>query len=176
MSSFKNYIDCHAIKISSIFDITPKLLEQHYIKGLVFDFDGVLNSDNTLFISDKAAFLLKELLDDYKVAVHSNADLPERKQYFATHFPGVKWVDNPPKKPSPNGLKNLSKYWNLPIESILMIDDRLMTGGLAAFRANSRFAWITSPVTNYRLNPIRELFFSLLRALERITLYCFQIR
>lgn len=176
MPTFKNYINQSAIKIASIFDISADFLKKYQIKALVFDFDGVLNSDNTLLIDDDVATLLSNLTENYQVAVHSNAELPERKKYFSIHFPKIHWVNNPPKKPSPDALKKLSQTWNLPVSAILMVDDRLLTGGLAAFRAKSQFAWVTHPVTNYKSNLIRELFFTVVRFLEKIILHFFQIR
>ena len=170
MSSFKKYIDNSSLRINSIFDIDLPFLLKYKIKGVVFDFDGVLNTDSTVSVDDAVRVYLNDLSQNYPIALHSNAELPERKRKFQEDFPQIVWVDNPPKKPSPSALIQLSKKWNLPVESLLMIDDRLLTGGLSAYRARSQFAWVVTPKKNYFKRPVRELIFSLIRGLEVLCL------
>lgn len=50
-----------------------------------------------------------------------------------------------------------------------MVDDRLLTGCLAALNAGAQPWYIRSPYTALKLNPLAELFFMLLRFSERLT-------
>jgi hypothetical protein len=56
---------------------------------------------------------------------------------------------------------------------LMLIDDRLLTGVLAACLANVSVAYITYPYVQLSKRPLPEMFFMVLRSLERylISLY-----
>ena len=166
MANFYQYTQ-NSLTIQSVLELTPNFLQQHQVQGLIFDFDGVLNGDSYLYPTKKIAQYLHEICEIYPVAIYSNANLPKRKEYIKEHFPKIFWVDIPPKKPSPDSLLSLCRHWDLPAASLLMVDDRLLTGGLSAFRAKTQFAHVSTPLTSYKTNLVREIFFSSIRLVEK---------
>ena len=61
-------------------------------------------------------------------------------------------------------------------ENLMLVDDRLLTGGLAACLANVPITYITRPYVHLSKRPLQELFFLMLRFLERriVPLYGFR--
>lgn len=153
-------------KLKTLLDITPHFCKTHHIEGLVFDFDAVLNTDGELLIHPSYQRHFSSLLEHFPVAIYSNAHLPQRKKAMLEAYPNLTWLEIPPKKPSAQRLEEISNIWSLKPQNILMIDDRILTGGLSAYRAGTQFAHIIKPITCYRKRFFRELFFALLRALE----------
>jgi len=90
-----------------------------------------------------------------------------REQYFAQHYPGVRFIIAKRKKPYPDGINNIIALSKLQPKQIVMVDDRLLTGILAAITTGVLPCWITKPYQNFVARPIRELFFHGLRCLER---------
>ena len=64
--------------------------------------------------------------------------------------------------------RHIGELARVPLSHLLMVDDRLLTGCLAAINAGARPCYIRRPYASYRHRPVAELFFSLLRRVERI--------
>ena len=86
---------------------------------------------------------------------------------FRSHFPAIRFISGVRKKPYPDGLNRVAELAALPPWAILMVDDRLLTGCLAALIAGALPCYIRSPYISLGNRTVAELFFWLLRAGER---------
>ena len=166
----KNFLNNPALTKSSVLEITPEFLNENGIQVLVLDFDGVLAPHN-------GAVLLPEVMDWLKalekswlkpIIIFSNKPSPEREHYFKVHFPKIGFLKDVARKPYPEGLLKLQAVSHVHAEAILMVDDRLLTGILAAVLAGCRGLLICKPYQNFKAHPIKETFFQMLRFLDRL--------
>ncbi len=102
-----------------------------------------------------------------KIFILSNKPTDERRQWFAERFPAMRFISGVRKKPYPDGLNKTAELAGVPPAKILMVDDRLLTGCLAALVAGARPCYIRRPYVSFRQRPAAELFFGLLRRGER---------
>ena len=157
----------------SILDIDPVALKKSGIKALAIDYDGVLAGHDAPNMRPYTQAWLQKLLEIYPpehVFILSNKPSEDRKAYFKKHFPGVGFVRGQAKKPYPDGLLWIVAQCQIEKNQLLMIDDRLLTGVLAALIAKCSFVWIKKPYTNYHKRPLVEGIFFLLRKMERALL------
>jgi len=141
------------------------------IQALALDFDGVLAPHG----ADQP---LPEVVDWLRCAVVvfgverivilSNRPVSQRIDWFAAHFPGLRFVAGVRKKPYPDGLKKTGELTSVTLSSILMVDDRLLTGCLSALIAGARPCYVRCPYVALFSNIAKELFFMLLRRAERL--------
>ena len=159
--------------VSHAIDITPDWLQTHGIKALVLDFDGVLASLGQKTLHPDVIPWLQALSQqkDLSLWILSNNPSSARQQFFATHFPSVQMIMGARKKPYPDGLLTIiQEHHYLPTE-ILMVDDRLLTGCLAALNAGTQAVWISKPYRRvFSRKMFFELYFSMLRTLDKLTL------
>lgn len=147
------------------------------VEVLVLDFDGVLAAHAEQTPLDALQQWLAEgvsIFGENRVFILSNKPNSQRIQYFQQYFQGVQVISGVRKKPYADGLQQIIEITQCPATHILMVDDRLLTGVLAACIANTRVAYITHPYTNFEKRPLQESFFSLLRFSERrlMQTYC----
>ena len=170
--SFVYFIKNHAWFSPSLLDIDVALLKKRGIHGLILDFDGVLSSVDQIFpTAEIHAWLEKFMSQDFPLAIHSNNPLyleKKRKDAFSLKYPKILWLSSHPKKPSPLAIKKASKLWSCPVESLAMVDDRLLTGGKAAAAAGAQFIYITNPFKDFRLHLWKEVGCIVLRWIERV--------
>ena len=88
-------------------------------------------------------------------------------KWFAEHFPALRFLSGVRKKPFPDGINKAGELAGVPLSSILMVDDRLLTGCLAAINAGAVPCYIRRPYISFKHRPGAELFFMLLRLAER---------
>lgn len=153
----------------SITDIDLDQLKQQDISIVVFDFDGVLANHGVtepLPPGKKILSSAVKLFGEDKVFILSNKPTGERKAYFDKHFPTIQFIKANRKKPYPDGLQQIINLTNTPPDNILLIDDRLLTGALAAAIAGTKVCHIKTPFVDIKHSPIRERFFMFLRWLE----------
>ncbi|MEI6207365.1 MAG: hypothetical protein WCP20_11315 [Desulfuromonadales bacterium] len=151
--------------------LDPKALRASGVAALALDFDGVLTYHG-------AATPLFEIIDWMKrseaifggdrIFILSNKPTNERIQWFAENFPDMRFIAGIRKKPYPDGLNKTAEYAGVHVSSIMMVDDRLLTGCLAAVVAGARACYIRKPYVSLHLRPFSEIFFMLLRSLERL--------
>ena len=149
----------------------PADLKALGITALALDFDGVLahhGADRPR--EDTRAWLERavEVFGAGRIAILSNKPTGERLAWFAVHVPGLRFVAGVRKKPFPDGLIKTGELMGIPVAEILMVDDRLLTGCLAAIVAGARPYWINRPFISLSHRPAAELVFMLLRRLERL--------
>jgi hypothetical protein len=158
--------------------ILPTTLKQKGVAVLVLDFDGVLAAHGECYPTDELHPWLHDCINTFgskHVFILSNKPLPSRITYFKHHFPGVRYITEVKKKPYPDGLQKIIALSEQPSEGLMLVDDRLLTGGLAACIANVQIIYITRPYVLLSKRPLQELFFMTLRFLERrlVQLYNF---
>ena len=161
---------------SCILEFTPEAFSASGIAALALDFDGVLAHHGAPAPLPEAVQWLKRceaIFGGEKIFILSNKPTEERRRWFAAHFPAIRFISGVRKKPYPDGLKKTGELAGVPLSSILMVDDRLLTGCLAALVAGALPCYIRRPYVSFDHRPVAELFFLLLRAGERLCVRLF---
>ncbi len=151
--------------------VEPEQLKAEGIKALALDFDGVLaphGADQPL--PEVVSWLRRaaEVWGEERIFILSNRPFGPRVNWFAEHFPQVRFVGGVRKKPYPDGLNKTGELAAVPLSSILMADDRLLTGCLCALLAGAQPYYVRSPYVRLAASPFKELFFMALRYGERL--------
>jgi predicted HAD superfamily phosphohydrolase YqeG len=102
-----------------------------------------------------------------RIFILSNRPVGPRVEWFAKHFPDLRFISAVRKKPFPDGLIKTGELASVPLSSILMADDRLLTGCLSALLVGAKPYYIRNPYIKLRSNLRKELFFMMLRSTER---------
>ncbi|MEN8217349.1 MAG: hypothetical protein ABFS56_13470 [Pseudomonadota bacterium] len=150
--------------------ISPATLKLKGVAVLVLDFDGVLAAHGEPHPAEELHHWLHECINTFgpkQVFVLSNKPLASRIAYFKRHYPGVRCIADVKKKPYPDGLQKIIALSGQPAEAVMLVDDRLLTGGLAACIAKVSITYITRPIVLLSKRPLSELFFMMLRFWER---------
>ncbi len=153
-----------------LLDQDPSVLAGCGVQALALDFDGVLAphaADQPLPEVTDWLRRAVAVFGSERVCILSNRPYGPRVDWFAANFPGVRFVSGVRKKPYPDGLIKTGELASVPLSSILMVDDRLLTGCLSALLAGSRPCYIRNPFRSLQSHPGKELFFMLLRWAER---------
>jgi len=156
--------------------ISIATLKQKGVAVLVLDFDGVLAAHGEPEPAEDLEPWLQACINSFgpkQVFVLSNKPLESRIAYFKRHYPGVRCIVDVKKKPYPDGLQKIIALSGQPAEAVMLVDDRLLTGALAACIAQVSVTYITHPIVLLSKRPVSELFFMTLRFWERrlISLY-----
>ncbi len=154
----------HLLKLS------PIALQQQGIKIPVLDFDGVLAAHGETSPHPQALTWLNQAVTVFgatHIFILSNQASPNRIAFFAKHYPNITFLTGVRKKPHPDGLETVMKITGQPPHALILIDDRLLTGGLAACIADTQFAYILAPYQSFAKRPFSETLFAGLRFLER---------
>ncbi len=156
--------------VNSVLSIDPATLKSEGIQALALDFDGVLNYHDAIDIpSDVLSWLSTccDTLGEDHLYLHSNNNRPDRIAFLKQHFPAMHILDPQHKKPSPEGLHSITETTGIAPHQIALVDDRLLTGMLAACQAGCTGIHITQPFTNFHKSPLKEIAFVSLRWLEK---------
>lgn len=157
----------------SILALAPASLQRVGIRALALDFDGVLAHHGAPCPIPETIEWLKTCQETFggdKIFILSNKPTEGRRQWFAEHFPDFRFISGVRKKPYPDGLQKTGELAGVPLSVILMVDDRLLTGCLAALMAGARPCYIRNPYVSFHHRPCAELFFMTLRTCERLLL------
>jgi FMN phosphatase YigB (HAD superfamily) len=103
-----------------------------------------------------------------QIFILSNKPTDGRRVWFAENFPAMRFISGVRKKPYPDGLEKTGELAGVPLSAIMMVDDRLLTGCLAALVAGARPCYIRRPYISFKTRPFAEMFFWKLRILERL--------
>lgn len=155
----------------TLLDLAPELVGQQ--KKLVFalDFDGVLaphGSDRPLPEVESWLRKVVAICGPDRVFILSNRPVGPRVDWFNDQLPGVRFIGGVRKKPYCDGLERIGELSKTPLSQMCMVDDRLLTGCLAAIRAGSQPYYVRHPFVSLRHKPFHELFFMLVRWAERV--------
>jgi len=156
---------------TSIAALDPAALRMEGIAALALDFDGVLAPHGfPAPLPEATAWFSRcvSLFGADKIFILSNKPTDERRQWFGNHFPEIRFISGVRKKPFPDGLNMIRELAKVPQSAILMVDDRLLTGCLAALNAGATPFYIRHPYISFKHRPLIELFFMLLRTGERL--------
>lgn len=167
----KPYLYNSNLQLENIRDINPTYLTDAKVKALVLDYDGVLAAHGEIQPRPEIISWLRLLVQAYaphKIYVLSNKPTPERLEYFAQYFPTLDFVVAPRKKPYPDGMQEIIKISGLLPSEIMLVDDRLLTGILAAQIVGAQARWITDPYINIKARPVVEIGIIMLRYLDRL--------
>jgi len=158
-------------QIGTVFDLNLGLEKAQGIKVLILDMDGVL----TCYGEERPGTSIESWLNsciqifgEGCIFILSNKPTQERASYFKTHFKGVELIFPTRKKPYPDGINQILELTKTDPHSVLVIDDRLLTGVLAAILSHTEARLVTKPLICLNLRPIPELFFIVLRKIERV--------
>lgn len=158
---------------STILELDPATLHSSGITALALDFDGVLAGHGAPVPLPEAVVWMKRceaVFGGDRVFILSNKPTDGRRRWFAENFSAMRFISGVRKKPYPDGLNKTGELAGVPLSSILMVDDRLLTGCLAALVTGARPCYIRRPYASFGYRPVAELFFRLLRSGERLFL------
>ena len=161
-------------QINTILDLSPVALQQMGIRFLVLDFDGVLASHGELEPCSEVLVWLRNWTRNWPadhIAILSNKPLLARQLFFSTHFPDIQMREARLPKPYPQGLEDIAVQRNIPLSQVALLDDRWLTGMLAAALAGAEGIYIKRPYVNFSKRPVKEAFFMILRGTERAILW-----
>ena len=153
-----------------ILTLDPEVLKSSGVAALALDFDGVLAHHDAPVPLPEAVEWMKRceaVFGGDRIFILSNKPTEGRRQWLAEYFPSMRFISGVRKKPFPDGLNKTGALTGVPLSQILMIDDRLLTGCLAALVAGARPCYIRQPYVSFNHRPLAELFFLLLRRTER---------
>lgn len=176
----KQYLQDPKLQSSTVAAMLPDQLYRQGIRVLVIDFDGVLAPHAAAKPLDSCVQWLaacQRCFGAEHVFILSNKPTLVRQQYFnnatsrvAPNMPQSmpRLITGNRKKPYPDGILTIMDLTKCKPSEVLVIDDRLATGILAAELAGSKAILITKPLIDLAANPVRETFFIILRYLERL--------
>ncbi|MEK7989586.1 MAG: HAD family hydrolase [Thiotrichaceae bacterium] len=150
--------------------INPQQLKQLGIKILVLDFDGVLAPHGDLQPLQELDGWLQQCVQVFggnNIFILSNKPTSQRIAYFKQNHAEIRFIIAVKKKPYPDGLEQIITLTGKSPTEIMLVDDRLLTGVLAACIAEVKTVYISYPYTSIKQRPVAELFFMSLRGLER---------
>ena len=156
---------------TGILELDPAALAVSGIMALALDFDGVLAAHGAAVPLPEAVAWMKRcetVFGGESIFILSNKPTEGRRVWFAENFPAMRFISGVRKKPYPDGLNKTGELAGVPLSSIMMVDDRLLTGCLAALVAGARPCYIRHPYISLRHRPLAELFFWKLRLVERL--------
>lgn len=139
------------------------------IRVVVLDFDGVLAADKQKKLFEGVSAVLNTIQTIFgdHVYIFSNQPTSQRQAYFAEHFPRIQFLVAK-QKPYPDGLLTVIAQEKVMPEKVVLVDDRVLTGGLAATLAGIRCILIKKPYICFWENSVREAIFISIRAVERV--------
>lgn len=152
-----------------ILDIHLITLKDRGIETLVLDFDGVLANHGAPQPLPEVVHWLDQATSIFQKQLYilSNKPNETRQQYFAAHYPDIRFIAGVRKKPYPDGLEKIIQQSGTAPEHIALIDDRLLTGVLATLITGCKAVWITKAYRRYSDRFWHEVFFNCLRLLEK---------
>jgi uncharacterized protein len=155
---------------NTIHSLNPTELKRSGIRALALDFDGVLSPHGFQHPLPESVKWLRDCVACFgedNIFILSNKPTPERAEWFRSSFSRMRFISGVRKKPYPEGLQMIGALASVPLHSILMVDDRLLTGCLAAINAGARPCYISNPYISFSHRPFSEIFFMLLRLTDR---------
>lgn len=170
-AQLKSYALNPKLQLAKITELGSAALRAQKVQALILDFDGVLASHAEPIPRPEVIEWLKVMLQDFvgtKIYIWTNKPTVERQAYFSQDFPELVFVMAKRKKPYPDGIRQILQHSGLMPEQLLLVDDRLTTGILAAVSCNIQAYWLTKPYISFWTRPLRELWFVYLRWLERV--------
>ncbi|MEM7773174.1 MAG: YqeG family HAD IIIA-type phosphatase [Cyanobacteria bacterium P01_A01_bin.37] len=143
---------------SPVLALTPDLLRQHHLKGVVLDVDETLVPMRTAAASEELQAWMAQIKPHFAIWLVSNNVSQSRIGSIAETL-GVPYLAGA-LKPSRRKLSQAVDAMNLPAHEIAMVGDRLMTDVLAGNRLGM-FTILVDPIVDpavaVRNHPIRNI-------------------
>lgn len=118
------------IALNSVLDITPELLSENHIRGLLLDIDNTLTTHDNPVPAEGVEKWIKIMKDSgIRLFLVSN-NTPERVSPFAEKI-GLEFVCNG-KKPLSSGFNRAQKLMNIPFGELAVVGDQIFTDVLGA--------------------------------------------
>lgn len=159
-----------ALQIRTLLDLDPLKSQAQGIRCLILDFDGVLSAhDAPLPIAAVVAWLRVAIrvFGAEHLFILSNQPRAERIAYFKTYFPGISFIRAQRPKPFADGIDEiLARHPDCLPSQFLLVDDRLLTGILAALSRDLQACYVRAPWSDWSQKPFAELFYQMLRYAE----------
>lgn len=143
------------LKLKSVYDLDPEMLQNNGIKGLLFDIDNTLEEYATKVPSGRLVEFIKFLSDNsFKIGIISNAEV-SRAEAFAKGFPTEAYpnifITGKAGKPLKKGFVEITEKMGINLFETAMIGDQLFTDILGANRAGC-FSVLVEPI-NPKIEP-----------------------
>jgi predicted HAD superfamily phosphohydrolase YqeG len=151
--------------------VNPERIKESGVTVMALDFDGVLAPHGRSEPIPEAAKWLSTCCSCFgedHIYILSNKPTDERRAWFSSNFPGIRFISGVRKKPYPDGLLKVIEQSGARGEEVMLLDDRLLTGVLATCLAGTMITYINKPYIDIRGNPVQEMFFASIRAVEQI--------
>ncbi len=165
------YLVDSTLSVNSVTALTADYFKNKKIQYIALDFDGVLANHGETKPLQEAEDWLKNItrfIPESHFALLSNKPFSERLSYFQTQFPQIVIISGVAKKPYPEGLNKLLDYFHCEKSELVLVDDRLLTGMLAVCLAGTQGIYIREAYKDITKRPLAEVFFILLRKVERL--------
>lgn len=156
--SFGKLLQPNLFLDGSVLKLTPELLNQHQLRGLVFDVDETLVPAGVPEASEELRQWATELKAHYSIWLVSNNVSQSRigRIAKALDFPYIAGA----LKPSRRKLRQAVNSMDLPAHQVGMVGDRLLTDVLAGNRLGM-FTILVDPIVDpteaVRKHPIRNI-------------------
>ncbi len=167
----RGYRQNAAMQVDTVLDLEAIALQQQGIRAIIFDFDGVLAPHGAEKPLRAVEAWLRSCVDHFgfgRLFVLSNQPTMGRAAYFEKYFPGIAFVWPKRKKPFSDGVREILDHLPLAPNQVLLVDDRLLTGLLAAAVEGVAGCYVQRPWVCFRKQPMAELFYQCLRGVERV--------
>jgi uncharacterized protein len=142
---------------STIFNLTPQILQEHQLDGLILDVDQTLVPFKQIEASTELQQWVALIRENTPIWLVSNNISHSRISNIAESM-DLPFI-SAARKPSRRKLKQAAQAMNLPVERIAMVGDRLFTDVLAGNRLGM-FTILVEPVIDplvaVRSHPIRD--------------------
>lgn len=174
-NSLKDFLVSKDKQLFSLEEITAARLDAANVAILILDFDGVMAFHGAEQPEQDVSKWLQRLaqeIGEQRIAIFTNNLFPNRLKFFEENFPSIYVVRRVAKKPYPEGITEIVNYKGVGPERALLVDDRLLTGMLATKLACCQGWYFRKPRQSFTHHPIKEIFFSSLRLIERALFYC----
>jgi uncharacterized protein len=165
-----HYAQHSALQAKTLLDIDLEALKKQGIQGLILDFDGVLAAHaapRPLAVMEDWLRKALTVFEPNQLFILSNQPTEARQAYFQTYFPGIRFVCPQRKKPFIDGIQIVLDTLGVAPKQVFLVDDRLLTGILAALIAGIQGCYVTAPWMDWKKRPFSEAWYYLLRRAER---------
>ncbi len=157
-------------QINNVLELNASALHAQGVQHVVLDVDGVLTPHGQTHLSPEVAGWLNQLHQDFHgcIFILTNNPYGSRLRYLQQTFSFLKVIQATRKKPYPDGLLQVIREMQCNADQVVMVDDRLATGCLAACIAGVQVRWVTQPMIDFKRHRCKEYFFIILRRLDKL--------
>lgn len=130
---------------SPILSLTPEVIQQYQLRGLILDVDETLVPLRSAQASEELKHWVERIREVVSIWLVSN-NLSETRISTIANFLDLPYIVAA-RKPSRRNLRKAADAMNLPVEQVAMVGDRLFTDVLAGNRLGM-FTILVEPMVN----------------------------